>query len=336
MAELKGWTSVGEKVFGQYGSGSTGDKTNFESKVFLKRAGKNQPSQKVSGSEGGTSIVFTDAKHGDELHWTAKTICDKDPTADRVNVVLTYYDPTYIGQLSDQVIKTLSDSQLEKVMAGDSSVIEKKLETMLDINRALKQVYSTTVVTDKDGIAEGVIPLPAEYPYSEYTLTMHYGYSGLAERTDSDKAWEFWLKEVALVVGEVILIILATVLTGGAALALGIAATVVGVADLALMASDYTANGFGAIDENNRGCLFPATGWNHTYAVVLNEPVPQEDGGGNQISNQIFEQISVPEATQEKVNEIVSTYSFAQIAIVGSATLAAILLLVFGGRKSAE
>ena len=100
MAELKGWTSVGEKVFGQYGSGSTGDKTNFESKVFLKRAGKNQPSQKVSGSEGGTSIVFTDAKHGDELHWTAKTICDKDPTADRVNVVLTYYDPTYIGQLS--------------------------------------------------------------------------------------------------------------------------------------------------------------------------------------------------------------------------------------------
>ena len=35
--------------------------TNFESKVFLKRAGKNQPSQKVSGSEGGTSIVFTDA-----------------------------------------------------------------------------------------------------------------------------------------------------------------------------------------------------------------------------------------------------------------------------------
>ena len=73
---------------------------------------------------------------------------------------------------------------------------------------------------------------------------------------------------------------------------------------------DYTANGFGAIDENNRGCLFPATGWNHTYAVVLNEPVPEEDGGGNQISNQIFEQISVPEATQEKVNEIVSNLFF--------------------------
>ena len=88
------------------------------------------------------------------------------------------------------------------------------------------------------------------------------------------------------------------------------------------MASDYTANGFGAIDENNRGCLFPATGWNHSYAVVLNEPVPEEDGGGNEISNQILGQISVPEATQEKVNEIVSNYSFAQIAIVGSATLA--------------
>ena len=35
MAELKGWTSVGDKVFGTYGSGSTGDKTNFESKVLI-------------------------------------------------------------------------------------------------------------------------------------------------------------------------------------------------------------------------------------------------------------------------------------------------------------
>tara|TARA_B100000900_G_scaffold414210_1_gene440235 strand:- start:3290 stop:4294 length:1005 start_codon:yes stop_codon:yes gene_type:complete len=333
MAELKGWTSVGDKVFGTYGSGTTSDKTNFESKVFLKRAGKNQASKKVSGSEGGTSIVWQDAKHDDELHWTAKTLCDNDPTADRVNVVLSYYDPTYLGQLSDQIIKTLNDSELEQVMAGDSSVIEKKLETMLDINRALKQVYSTTVVTDKDGIAEGVIPLPADYPYSEYTLTMHYGYSGLAERTDSDKAWDFWLNEVGIMVLEIVLIIIATALTGGAALAFGIAATVVGVADLALMASQYTSNGFGAIDENNRGCLFPATGWNHSYAIVLNEPVPEEEGGGNEISNEIFEQISVPEATQEKANQIMSDYSFAQIAIVGSATLAAIMLLLFGGRK---
>ena len=36
---------------------------------------------------------------------TAKTICDKDPTADRVIVVLTYYDPTYIGQLSTALSK---------------------------------------------------------------------------------------------------------------------------------------------------------------------------------------------------------------------------------------
>ena len=59
--------------------------------------------------------------------------------------------------------QNFGDSQFGKVYR-DSSIIEKKLETMLDINRALKQVYSTNVVTDKDGIAEGVIPLPAEYP----------------------------------------------------------------------------------------------------------------------------------------------------------------------------
>ena len=28
-------------------------------------------------------------------------------------------------------------------------------------------------------------------------LTIHYGYAGLAERSDDDKAWEFFIEEVS-------------------------------------------------------------------------------------------------------------------------------------------
>ena len=54
---------------------------------------------------------------------------------------------------------------------------------------------------------------------------------------------------------------------------MGLAATAAGLAEIGLMASSYLASGFGAIDENRKGCLFPAMGWNHTYNFVLDEPV---------------------------------------------------------------
>ena len=31
--------------------------------------------------------------------WRVETLCDGDPTSDRVNVTLTYYDPIYIAGL---------------------------------------------------------------------------------------------------------------------------------------------------------------------------------------------------------------------------------------------
>tara|TARA_B100000683_G_scaffold246959_1_gene258989 strand:+ start:1143 stop:2156 length:1014 start_codon:yes stop_codon:yes gene_type:complete len=337
MAQLKGWTSPAEKVFGQYGSGSSGDKTNLESKVYLKRGGKAQSSQVVNGSEGGKSVLFPETKRGDEIHWEAKTLCNNKKTSDRITVVLSYYDPIYIGQLSDQVFKSLTDDELNKVMEGDTEIIQSKVENLLDISRAIKQVYSSTVVTDKDGIATGVIPIVETYPYSEYTLTIHYGYSGLAERSDKSKAIEFWAKDIGLIVLELGLIAAAIAVSAGTAiLAFGLAATAVGAVDLALMAGDYLSSGFGAIDQNNRGCLFPAMGYNHSYAFIMDEPIPESAGGGTEIATQAVSQINLSPETETKLKEIGDTYSFAQIAIVGSATLAALLLLVFGGRKSAE
>ena len=42
---------------------------------------------------------------GDVIDWRVETgVCDGDPTSDRVNVTLTYYDPAYIAGL---IIKSL-------------------------------------------------------------------------------------------------------------------------------------------------------------------------------------------------------------------------------------
>ena len=314
MAQLKGWTMDGEAVFGAYGTGSTSDRTTLESTVFLMRDGEKQASKLVKGSEGEKTIQFQDVAKGDIIQWEAKTLCDGKPTADRITVSLTYYDPIYIGQLGEQVMSELSDDELTMVMLGDTKIIEDKVAPLLNTDLAIKQVYSSTVITDKeDGEASGEIPFVETSPWTEYVLTIHYGYAGLAERTDSDKAWEFWLEDVGLMVFEIALIAAAAAATGGAALAFGLAATAVGVADLGVMATKYLASGFGAIDENRSGCLFPAMGWNHTYTFMLDEPVIVEDEEGeavesNQITQTIIDQFS-PD-TINRLDEVKEQYGF--------------------------
>ena len=338
MASLKGWTMDGEAVFGSYGAGSTSDRTTLESKVSLVRDGKKQSSKLVKGSEGEKTIQFQDVAKGDIIQWKAKTLCDGKPTADRVTVVLTYYDPVYIGKLGEQVMSELSDDELTMVMLGDTKIVEEKVEPLLNTDLAIKQVYSTTVITDKeDGEASGEIPFTQTYPWTEYVLTIHYGYAGLAERSDRDKAVEFWAYDVGLMVFEIALIGAAAVATGGAALAFGLAATAVGVADLGIMASRYTASGFGAIDENRKGCLFPALGYNHTYTFMLDEPIVVEDEEGesvesSQITQTIVEQFS-PE-TLTRLEETKEQYGFgdysteAFLGIIGVFGLAALWIIL--------
>ncbi len=279
MASLKGWTMDGEPIFGQYGAGSTSDRTNLESTVTLTRDGKKQASSVATAPKGGKAVNFEDVKRGDVINWEVETLCDNDPISDRVTVTLTYYDPVYIAKLTNQVMDQLTDEELTMIINGDSSPVEAKLTPLLDVGLAIKQVYSATVITDKeDGKASGEIPILETYPWSDYTLTIHYGYAGLAERTDSDKAWEFWLEEVVVGLGEIVLIVAAMIVSGGTAgFLLGLAATTAGLAEIGLMATSYLSSGFGAIDENRLGCLFPAIGWNHTYNFVLNEPVEVED-----------------------------------------------------------
>ena len=305
MATQQGWTMADKAIFGSYGAGSSSDRTDLISKVFMKREGKTLPSSVETGDLG-KSVVFTKPAKGDVIYWEAETLCDNDPTSDRITVTLTYYDPIYIGKLSDIVISKLTEAETQQVINGDESPIEKYLLPILDVGQALKQVYSTTVITDSSGKAAGEIPIDEKMQYADYVLTIHYGYAGMAEKSDTGKEYDFWVEEVGFMIAEISFVIAALAFPP-AAFALGMLATAAAVADIGVAASNYLASGFGAIDENRKGCLFPLMGWNHTYSFTLDEPVITEDGTeSGEIRESMIAQLSP--STEQKINEMKTQY----------------------------
>tara|TARA_R110000751_G_scaffold253765_1_gene353262 strand:- start:530 stop:1567 length:1038 start_codon:yes stop_codon:yes gene_type:complete len=325
-------------VFGtSKGAGATSDHTDLISTVVLKREGKTLPSSVETG-ELGKSIIFTKPAKGDVIYWEAETLCDNEPTSDRITVALTFYDPIYIGKLTDIVIDKLSNAEIDQIINGDESPIEKHLTPILDVAQALKQVYSTTVITDSSGKAAGEIPIDEKMQFADYTLTIHYGYAGRAEQSDSGKEYDFWVEEVGLMIVEVVAIIALTFMTAGVGTAIvGGIATAAAIGDIAVAASNYFANGFGAIDENRKGCLFPLMGWNHTYAFVLDEPILNEDGTeSNEITESMISQLSP--STEQKINEIKTQYGLqgtsTNLLLVG--ILAPLLLLVLIPRRKSK
>ena len=268
LATQQGWTMADKAVFGtSKGAGATSDHTDLISTVVLKREGKTLPSSKETGDLG-KSIVFTQPAKGDILYWEAETLCDNEPTSDRITVALTFYDQIYIGKLTDIVIDKLSNAEIDQIINGDESPIEKHLTPILDVAQALKQVYSTTVITDSSGKAAGEIPIDEKMQFADYTLTIHYGYAGRAEQSDSGKEYDFWVEEVGLMIVEVVAIIALTFMTAGVGTAIvGGIATAAAIGDIAVAASNYFANGFGAIDGKPQR-LFVSTNGLESYLRI--------------------------------------------------------------------
>lgn len=337
MATQQGWTMADKAIFGSYGAGSTSDRTDLISTAVMKRNGKVLPSSKETGDLG-KSIVFTQPAKGDIIYWEAETLCDNDPTSDRITVTLTYYDPIYIGKLSDIVISKLTEAETQQVLNGDESPIEKYLTPILDVGQALKQVYSTTVITDSSGKAAGEIPIDEKMQFADYVLTIHYGYAGMAEKSDKGKAYDFWVDEVGFLIVEIVAIVALTFMTAGIGTAIvGGIATAAAVADIGVAASNYLSSGFGAIDENRKGCLFPMMGWNHTYTFILDEPVITEDGTeSTEITESMISQFSP--TTEQKINEIKSQYGLqgtsTNLLLIG--VLAPLLILALLPRRKSK
>ena len=345
MAKQSGWTYGGSAQFGSYGAGSSGDKTDFKSEVKIISASNKGRSSKAESSEGYKTITYSGVERQDTINWSVQTLCDSKGISDRVNIVLSYYDPFYIGQLANQIIEDLSPEQMQDVIDGDTSAVETLVESKLDVNRAIKQIYSTTVITDtSEGKASGTIKIGPEYPFADYVLLFHYGYSNLSERPDSEKKQEFLL-DTGLLVGEILLVVVGSVLSGGTlapflGTTLVATGTVVGLADIARAGAMYLSSGFGAIDQNRQGCLFPATGYNHTYTFTLDEPVILTDPETGETSETSAKNQNILSQMSEKsLNEYQSligsgqlaTGQAVQIIAVGGLVIAALLITLKRG-----
>ena len=86
---------------------------------------------------------------------------------------------------------------------------------------------------------------------------------------------------VAIII--IIVFIAASIFSGGMLMPaiVGTLGTIATVADLGLLAHDFLATGFGIIDENADGCLFPMYGFNHTYAFGFPLDEVTEDAANN-------------------------------------------------------
>ena len=306
-------------------SGSWACKTDFKSKVkVVNPAGKDMASSNYS-KDGDSTITFDKVVQGSTIEWQIETLADKKKGAsDRATIELTYLDTQYLALLVNKVLGELTEAQKQKVVAGDASPLEPLMEKYLDLELAIVSIFSDTVTTDSEGKASGSIPIDARWPDAAYTLTAHYGYSNLGEGSTDAKSSKFIWEDVAPFVLEIGLMIVATVLTGGAgavmwvARAARIGATIAAVADVAILTKQYFIEGFGVIDQNKYGCSFPLVGFNHTYAfnVSFEKAVEETSSLLSNISDD-------PEVINEYKNQLYE--NFVGYSVAGAATVGVLL-----------
>ena len=310
-------------------SGSWSCKTDFKTKVRVITAdGKDMPSSNFS-KDGDKTITFDKVVQGSTIEWQIETLADeKKPASDRATIELTYLDTQYLALLVNKVLGELTEAEKAKVVAGDASPLEPLMEKYLDLDLAIVSIYSDTVTTDSEGKASGSIPIDARWPDAAYTLTAHYGYSNLGEGSSGDKASKFIWEEVAPFVLEIGLMIVASVLSGGAGAVLWISraarigATIAAVADVAILTKQYFIEGFGVIDQNKYGCSFPIVGFNHTYAFNVNFSQAVED------TNSLLSNLTDdPELQNEYMNELYD--NFIGYSVAGAATVGVLLWVIF-------
>ena len=238
------------------------------------------------------------------ISWEAQTLtCDDEAGSDRLEVEILTLDYVLLAQLANDIIADWSVEEIEGLLAEIESetsegpyeqkiltALEAKIDASAEVgNLIMPTIYSDVVQTGENGMATGEIPLPDFWPKSQYFLNFHYGYSARSESSESAKFMQF-LKEwgvtiLTLIVAIIILIVFiaASIFSGGIAIPaiVGTLGTIATVADLGLLAHDFLATGFGIIDENADGCLFPMYGFNHTYAFGFPINEVTEDAANN-------------------------------------------------------
>ena len=325
------------------------DKANLKTRCELRDAAGNLISSKLVQPKLAESTKFpihtwTNIPDDCTIAWDAQTFtCDDEAGSDRLEIEILTLDYVLLAQMSNDILADWPQADIEGLLAelesnSSNGPYEQKLwkglEAKIDAsaelgNLIMPTIYSDVVQTGDDGMASGQIPIPDFWPKSEYFLNFHYGYSARSEASESAKFLQF-LKEwgitlLTLIVALVIAIVF--VATGGTiAIALpAVVTTAAFVADLGLLAHDFLATGFGLIDENAEGCLFPMYGFNHTYSFGFNPEEIVEDAANNINS-------TIPPETIELVEDWLTESDFwskvVSLGILGGLALAAVRSVV--------
>ena len=262
------------------------------------------------------------------IEYNILTKSDGKGMSDRVNVELQIFDMVYIGEITNQILDTLSDEDLDLALTdidAFTKIMEPKIEESLDPNQVFKVLFSDIAVTNESGVASGTIPLPIQYPAGQYNLMFHYGYDAQSEASDSAKAKDFWLKTVAPLVLEIAFSVIAVAFPPAIAVAAA-AATY----DVAKMGTEYYTTRFGIAGENQHGCIFPVNGgFNHTYTFNI-EPLEE--------AAQLSEVLSPENADiVSSMNAIIQLKGLGKVVLAGSVVTLVLLTLLNrlkGGRES--
>ena len=306
--------------------GSMEDKANLKSSCELKDAIGNTIDPELVTPDGASAFpmyIFYDIPDDCSIHWQAQTeVCDDQPGSDRVEVELVMgVDYILLAQISNDILATWQPAEVEALLDEFSGLsiittyqdrFEVELSAKIDNNEELgallmPTVFSDVIQSDAQGNATGIIQMPDFWPKGEYYLNIHYGYSARSEGSQSSKFWQF-MKEWGITILEIIILLVLIIIfvatmvasggTAGVAWASAIALIPTGVmtglfvADLGLMAHDYLATGFGMIDENEAGCLFPLPGFNHMYGFSYLTEETIQDSASNL-------DITIPKETEE-------------------------------------
>jgi len=310
-------------------TGSFACKTNFISRVNIKNPTDQEIPWVSKEEDGDTIVVFDKVVQGSTIEWEIETLADdKSGAADRATVELTYLDTQYLALLINKIMGELTDAQKEKIAAGDTDVLKPALEKYLDLNLAIVSIWSDTVETDAEGKAAGSIPIDARWPDAAYTFSAHYGYTNLGETSTKDKSDKFIMEEVAPLVAEIGLMIVASVLTAGAAgWAAGLVwaaraaragAMIAAVADAAILTKQFLIEGFGVIDQNKYGCSFPMAGYTHAYGINISFAQAIEDS-----SDLLTNLTGDPQVANAYKNEIYK--NFVGFAVAGSVVVGVLI-----------
>lgn len=251
------------------------------------------------------------------IEYEVLTQSDGQGKSDRVSLELQVFDLYYVGEVTNQVLDTLTDEELQLAIddvPAFTEMITPKLEAKLDPKQVFKVIFSDRIITDEDGIATGSIALPTQYPPSQYNLMFHYGYEQASETTDSAKATEFWLKTALPLVIEIAFSVFVPGIGGV------IVATAAATYDIAKMGNDFYETRFGIAGENQYGCIFPQGGFTHTYTFNI-EPLEEAANLSNILTDENADLVSA-------MNSYIQLKGLGMVVLSGSVATLVLLLLI--------